>query len=506
MTRVSFCAVLMIGMLWHSDHCRGQENPPASELGSTMTAEELFGSARPTEAKPPEPPKKSALEVSPASEPNPALRYQLWPSRIELKPGSANLYAARAMVSLQHVEFAWSREAEQNGSEHPFQLDFQEGPKLETIQPYSDAVEQICTELGHLAYCEDQTRDLRIRDERGSAIYMTLLPEIQASRSLAKALRFRIRTLALQRKYDEAIEQLRIGFRLSEYVGDGETVIERLVGNAIASIMCDEIEFMIQQPDCPNLYWALASLPKDLGDPAEQAILELNLMQRHMPILEMAEDNDFSDEVWMAQATKMVVDLKELGRSDFSMVYMLQLLADNSTPSARQSLIDRGMNADVVNQMSKIRAVLLNANYEITEQTDALQKGFLLSEPERQSVLKVSEADFAEWRNKNPQNIASILTGLLLPAVTAVNQSGVRTQLRLRRLMAVESIRNHAAIEGQLPESLQAVADLPVPNDPYTGASFDYSVDNESLSFNLSAETTDDTKSFSDLHVRLRKQ
>ncbi|WP_143543742.1 hypothetical protein [Rhodopirellula sp. MGV] len=473
-----------------------------------MTAEALFGSPRPTEAKAQVAPKTSSLSVDPVAEPRPALQYRFWPRRIELKPGSANLYAARALVSLQHVDLGWTREAEQDGREHPFQMDFQVSPRIEDIRHYSDAVEQICNELGRLAFCEDQTRDLRIRDERGAAIFSTLLPEIQASRSLAKALRFRIRTLALQQEYDDAIAQLLVGFRLSEYIGDGETIIERLVGNAIASMMCDEIEFLVQQPDCPNLYWALAGLPADLGDPADQALLEMSLMQRHLPILQMAESDDFSDEVWLAHVAKAAEDLRGLGQSDLSFVSMLQLLSDNSTPSARQSLIDHGLDASVVKQMSKIRAVLLNANYQIAEQTDALKKGFLLQEPMRQRVIETSDASFGKWRDENPDSFASMLTGLLLPAVSTVNRSGIRTQLRIRRLMAVEAIRNFAANNGQLPETLEAIVDLPVPRDPFTDTAFGYSVGSETnlMSFDLSADVPEDADFLRELHVELRRK
>ncbi len=505
MKRISLGISLLVGLLWLSNTSYSQNSTATDkELGSTMSAEELFGSSK-TGDEPSAKPTEPLLSVSPAAEASPALRYQFWPNRVELKPGSANVFATRALVSLKHMEWAWARQSEQTGEDSPFLLDYDESPSLSKIEPYSISVGQIVKELRSLALCEDQTRDLRIRDQRGSAIYTTVLPEIQESRSLARALRFRIRTQILKREFPEAIENIKTGFRLAEYIGDGETLIERLVGTAIASTMLDEIEFLIQQPDSPNLYWALASLPHDTGDPAPQAILELSLMERHLPILEMAEKDDYSDEIWLAKWAETSAQLRELlQRRDPSVSLLLGLLSTTSIEAARTSLIQRGMDAATVKEMSKFRAVLLNANQTITEITDSLKKGFLLPEPDRRKVLKTQDAQFSRWLKENPNDMAGIVTGLLVSPISAANQSGTRTTLRIRRLMALEAIRDFVATEGKLPESLQAIRNLPVPNDPYTEDAFKYSLGSADRSFSLSAETPSSAKHLKTLQLEMK--
>ena len=56
------------------------------------------------------------------------------------------------------------------------------------------------------------------------------------------------------------------GFALARDVAKGPTLVHALVGAAIATLMTDRVREMIQQLDCPNLYWALSTLPRPLVD------------------------------------------------------------------------------------------------------------------------------------------------------------------------------------------------------------------------------------------------
>jgi tetratricopeptide (TPR) repeat protein len=66
-----------------------------------------------------------------------------------------------------------------------------------------------------------------------------------------------------QGRYDQAREALKTSLTMAKHLGDAPTLIQGLVGIAIAALNQSRIEQCIQS-DAPNLYWALADLPQPL--------------------------------------------------------------------------------------------------------------------------------------------------------------------------------------------------------------------------------------------------
>ena len=71
--------------------------------------------------------------------------------------------------------------------------------------------------------------------------------------------------------YEGAALAMRTGFGMAGHLGQGLTVIQGLVGTAVGGIMCREVEQYLQGKESPNLYGALANLPRPLID-MEKAI------------------------------------------------------------------------------------------------------------------------------------------------------------------------------------------------------------------------------------------
>jgi hypothetical protein len=93
------------------------------------------------------------------------------------------------------------------------------------------------------------------------------LHEIQQFREISYANRLRVRRDLARDDFDNAALALRSGFRLGKAVGEGPVTLQMLVGVAIcANTWGGTIDF-IGRPGSPNLYWALASLPRPLVDP-----------------------------------------------------------------------------------------------------------------------------------------------------------------------------------------------------------------------------------------------
>jgi len=67
-------------------------------------------------------------------------------------------------------------------------------------------------------------------------------------------------------EYDGALLALQTGFAMSRHLGQGPTLLHTLVGVAIHNLTCQEVEEFVQAANSPNLYAALAGLPRPFID------------------------------------------------------------------------------------------------------------------------------------------------------------------------------------------------------------------------------------------------
>ena len=117
-------------------------------------------------------------------------------------------------------------------------------------------------EIKRASQCEYCDWQLPIR-EYGFA---TLLAELQQTRSYARLLAPYARLQIAEGKYDDAIQTLQAGYALGRHVANGPTFVHNLVGCSIVGMMSDQVRELIQQPEAPNLYWALTDLPRPIID------------------------------------------------------------------------------------------------------------------------------------------------------------------------------------------------------------------------------------------------
>src|SRR5262249_5502394 len=76
--------------------------------------------------------------------------------------------------------------------------------------------------------------------------------------------RFRIEVAG--RHYDDAIRTAKTMFAFARHLGENPTHAANQLGLSVAHLVLDVLEEMVQQPNCPNLYWALTDLPCPLVD------------------------------------------------------------------------------------------------------------------------------------------------------------------------------------------------------------------------------------------------
>ena len=92
----------------------------------------------------------------------------------------------------------------------------------------------------------------------------TLLPDVQAMRTLARAMFARYRAEIAAGRLDDAMRSAKTLFAMSRHLGEHPSLIGDLIGIAIANLAVTPLDDMIDRPECPNLYWALTNLPAPL--------------------------------------------------------------------------------------------------------------------------------------------------------------------------------------------------------------------------------------------------
>lgn len=450
---------------------------PAADggLGSTMTLEQP--STKPQRQTPKE---DVPWHVVAAAEPVPAIKYRLWPDERSLQPGSAQLHFYRALAHYLLL---------------PREKRIQLNEVWFTDQPLPDAktrhevvmqLQPIYEELHAMALCEDFTWDHRWRDLRGADLYAYRLHDVQEARSLARLLALRVDDHLARGEFTEAIEALADGYRLAYLVAQGETLVQQLVGIAIEGIMSAKVEDAIRIPGCPNLYWALATLPKPLNQLRRAMLIEHDNLTRIFPALDEAHDDRRDDAYWNQAWADVVKDLQSLGMPgrDSQFAFALASASVTFAGPAKERLIAGGMDPAKVDAMPDMRAVLLDASIELRIMRDEANKASLLPYPVSRDLIKRETRELQLWiKERELNSAAGLIASLLLPASETARLAEVRALYVLHRLMTIEALRMHAA-DGDLPETLAELRPVPAMPDPFSGEPMKYSLrrsDNETI-------------------------
>ena len=187
-------------------------------------------------------------------EPSPALKHRLLPALRDLRPGNAALLYQRAHSP------EWFGVARQPEFEKIYEYLEQPLAKMPRDKVSDLIMRPMMKEIDLAArrsHCDWEMMD-RIRDEG----YEMLLPDVQAFRTYSVLLSARTRTHLLDRDFGKALYSMQTHFALSKHLSEARILINVLVANAILSREIDDLEEMSQLEGAPNLFWALAYLPK----------------------------------------------------------------------------------------------------------------------------------------------------------------------------------------------------------------------------------------------------
>jgi hypothetical protein len=446
--------LLSLFAIWQRSTLADESTPPPQQSQSSGAADQL----------------ETVHLVLHAAEPSyAALKIRLLPIGIDQTPGNAAPQYFRAAM-------AWNNDKAYVDALSKIpdwsELSLKELGQNEEAQKFFNSTSTDKWELIRFAarkeYCE---WDLPLREYT----FATHIPELQKMRELARLLAFKARIEISRGQFDNAIETIQSGFAIARHAAQGQTLINGLVGFAIAGIMFNQVQELMQQPHCPNLYWSLSALPNPFVDLRPGLEFEQDCLYFFIPQLRDIRQVSHSEAVWdtmlLQVADKMIKVMSETSGNNKDLDWFGKgaLFAVTAYPKAKQQLQDAGYTRSQIDAMPASQAILTATVETFEHERDEIYKWLYSSSPEAFAGL----AEAGKHLSADSEVIP--VASLLLPSLVKVKDAEVRSQRELAALRCVEAMRWYAfQHHNQLPQQLSDIKDIPLPNDPMTGQPFSY--------------------------------
>jgi hypothetical protein len=417
-------------------------------------------------------PRTVRLTLHSAAEPRPALKYRFLPNLAERRPGNGAVIYNK--VDAESPVFFGNQELMEKFAE--WQAAPLEEMRKDNVRQQIDSAETIYRTVQRAARCEYVDWQLPIREELFYAIRM---PEVQQMRTFARLVAARARLQIAQGEFDAAVETLQTGYALARDVAQGPTLIHALVGMALANIMSQQVEQFVGQGEAPNLYWALAALPRPFIDLRKAADAEMAALYLRTPELAEVETADWPVDRWREILERLVEENQLLGGGGQPWRGRLALTGNVLVhyDKAKQFLLDRGFAPESLEAMPVPQLVVLHVMTLYEEIRDEQFKWFNMPYPQaRDRFHRANMVDrWKVWRDQEIVPLASIF----LPAWDSAYLHQAMVDRAIALLQTVEALRMHAAADGKLPQRLADVTVVPIPTDPVTGESFQYRLEGD---------------------------
>jgi hypothetical protein len=283
---------------------------------------------------------------------------------------------------------------------------------------------------------------------------------------LAKALKVRFRGAVALGRFDDALRTAKTMFALARHLGEHPTYIGTLVGISTAFVAIEPLEEMIQQPGCPNLYWALTHLP----DP----LISLDQSREGERLWIMAEFRDLDDSAPMTaeQLERFITRIAKLvdpGKGAFPGRGVRAWLAMRTNDpgklaAARERLVSYGIPGERLRRFPPEQLILLDEKRECEEREDDAIK--VVNLPAWQLEALASK--------ETPVLPPAIFAEVFVPPPYNMRRAQARLEQKVALLRHVEALRLYGALhKGALPAKLSDVT-VPLPDDPLSGKPFRY--------------------------------
>ena len=401
------------------------------------------------------------LTVRPMLAPNPALKYQLLPELRELKPGNAAQNYLKCFMEQRY--FFFTKEAAAERARYQA-MPLGELP-ADKLRNYGGFALRQADWAARLDAVDWQTLE---RIQNGGM--ETLPDELGPLQDLAAALHVRFRAEVAGRHFDDAMRSAKTMFALARHLGEHPTEVADLVGLWVGHLGLGALEEMMQQPGCPNLYWALTDLPCPLVDlrkgvQGDRTLVaaDLRALRDDVPMTE-SEMEKFVSHL----SGVMGLAREQAGLAPRSVRARLRARVSDleRVRAARQRLIEAGYGPDLVKTFPATQAILVDEKRDYEIQRD-----------ERIKLLAVPlwQIDPSVGGNERASDTGGLFAELL-PHIFKLRQAQGRLEQQIAILRHVEALRLYAAVhDGKLPAKPSDLS-VPLPIDPVTGLPFVYSV------------------------------
>jgi len=469
----------------------------ATLIGALITASQSYASADVTviEGSEISPPEASPvgqqgtiykLEVTPAKEASPAFKHRFTVPPHETIAGNAITHYLRSLGE-RGLTRPWEYAEEETDRKVYDWL----GLETKSVDIPLDKL-KLCSEVfdgyvnNHMkraTLCREAEWGLGIEDLRGTETISFLLPSVQNTRSMARAMMLQNRLAVIEKRYDDSVERLRMTYQLGRNVNEMGILVSSLVGIAEVNMANKGTMLLIGAEDSPNLYWALAELPTPIIDPRRALQLDTSMGKRLFPEIMDIENTNFSDEEWKRLLNKYAGEI-----SSFS--EMMSGLPNHSDPispdtitflgsmasysNAKRRLVTKGFAKEKVSKMCVAQVILTDTAMDIEYFSQLCEKSWHVPYPKSHGLNKAFEDEIQAEERK--MRLGAIVAGMITPAILNVRIASVRCQAQVNLLMAIESLRHHAALHRKFPQSLEEL-DLPVRDNPISGEPFNYSLE-----------------------------
>jgi hypothetical protein len=426
-----------------------------------------------------------SLSVSPAPAPKPALRYLLLPEMAELNPGNPIQNYLKCFTARHR--FIFDKEA------------FERSEKLLAMPlselPAHALAEQDGVDLAMVDWAARlDNPNWQLLQKAKSDGFGLLLPDVQAMRTLARALQARLRAEVAQRRFDDALRTVKTMFAMSRHLSENPTLIGDLVGIAIAFIATSPLEEMLQQPGCPNLYWAFSNLPSPLV-PLDKGMDGERLMM-NSTFRELNESAPMTAD----QLKKFIAGLEEVLAGELPIKkgegvkgWLAARTKDAAgIAAARRRLVEYGLDEKLLLRCPADQVILLDEKREF--------------EARRDDVMKFVNLPLWQFDALAPASKRTEDSGLftaIVPAFRTALRAQARLEQRIGILRHVEALRLFAAEhKGALPEQLSG-SSVPLPVDPCTGKPFRYELKGSTAHVRGSPPRGDENDPFFNVHYEV---
>jgi hypothetical protein len=407
----------------------------------------------------------------------PIFKYRLLPAETEIKPGNA----VPILLRLPWEETLWMKDV------FPTLPDWEKRPLDAPDWKTSNGVlsDNFYVELKRAAFRRDAFWEYPIGETQSP--YSILLPDVQGLRGfLGHGLSARIRYHLSRGELDKAREGILVGLANGRHVAQTPFYVNQLVALAIHRTMLDRVDELVSQPNSPNLYWALTTLPSSLLELNRAASFEANLFASTVPAVDEL-DRPREAREWRRMARQLAELLHQSGELPKPKHAQQNESVVGQIAEGLAALTASPLNGFTKYARTQLPRLLKTSEEKVAAMSDdeaairwyaarRLNRDYLLaaafSLPPREAwpLLKESQNESLMMQK----------AGLERHDPTSIYVSVWSFRRRIESLRIIEAVRNHLAThDGKLPETLDAITEIPIPLDPLTDRPFIWKVDGD---------------------------